>query len=81
MVVVLWIFESAGAANNWNYAYRFWQQDNQPIQLETPDFTLVKLQYVRNNPVEAGIVEKPEDYRLSSVRDYNGGEAYCRLSS
>ena len=67
------IFESAGAANSRNYTYRFWQ-DNQPTQLETPDFALVKLQYLHNNPVEAGFVEKPEDYLLSSARDYNVGK-------
>lgn len=30
-----------------------------------------KLDYIDNNPVEAGIVEKPEDYLYSSSRNYN----------
>ena len=71
---MLWIFKSAGGVNSRNAAYQFWQQDNQPIQLESPDFTLTKLQYMHNNPVKAGVVEKPEDYLLSSARDYNGGK-------
>lgn len=28
------------------------------------------LDYIHNNPVMAGIVEKPEDYIYSSARDY-----------
>ena len=71
---MLWIFKSVGASNSRNNTYQFCQQDNQPILLETPDFTLVKLQYIHNNPVKAGLVEKPEDHLLSSARDYNGGK-------
>ncbi len=71
---MLWIFKQAGANNNRNEAYQFWQQDNQPIQLDTIDFTLIKLNYIHNNPAKAGLVERPEDYLLSSARDYNGGK-------
>jgi putative transposase len=68
---MLWIFKSAGARNNRNDKYQFWQQDNRPIQLETTSFTLTKLEYLHNNPVQAGIVEKPEAYSLSSAKDYH----------
>ena len=71
---MLWIFKQAGTNNSRNNTYQFWQQDNQPIQLDTPDFTLTKLNYLHNNPIKAGLVEKPEDYLLSSARDYNGGK-------
>ncbi len=69
---MLWIFKQAGSNNNRNKKYQFWQQDNRPLQLETKNFTLSKLAYIHNNPVKAGLVEKPEDYMLSSARDYNG---------
>jgi putative transposase len=29
-----------------------------------------KINYIHNNPVRAGIVEKPEDYLYSSARNY-----------
>jgi REP element-mobilizing transposase RayT len=29
-----------------------------------------KIKYIHNNPVEAGIVEKPEEYKYSSARNY-----------
>jgi len=69
---MLWIFKQAGDNNNRNDSYQFWQQDNHPIQLDTPAFTLSKLSYIHNNPVKAGIVNNAEDYLLSSARDYNG---------
>lgn len=31
-----------------------------------------RLDYVHNNPVEAGIVDRPEDYIYSSARCYAG---------
>ncbi|MGI8600088.1 MAG: hypothetical protein ACR2KB_12620 [Chitinophagaceae bacterium] len=33
-----------------------------------------KLDYIHNNPVEAGFVDIPEEYRYSSARDYAGGK-------
>ena len=29
-----------------------------------------KLKYIHNNPVKAGIVEKPEEFKYSSARNY-----------
>ncbi len=29
-----------------------------------------KLRYIHNNPVKAGLVIKPEDYKYSSARNY-----------
>jgi len=31
-----------------------------------------KLDYLHNNPVEAGFVSEPQDYLYSSARDYCG---------
>ncbi len=31
--------------------------------------------YIHNNPVKAGIVEKPEDYLYSSARNYASKDA------
>ena len=69
---ILWLFSSAGKVNSNNEKFQFWQQDNHPIELETNHFMEQKLNYIHNNPVEAGFVENPEDYYLSSARDYAG---------
>jgi REP element-mobilizing transposase RayT len=71
---MLKIFEEAGTENIRNKNYQFWQQDNQPKELFSESFTRQKLEYIHNNPVEAGIVEKAEEYRYSSARDYYYGK-------
>jgi len=35
---------------------------------------LTKLRYIHNNPVKAGLVENPEDYKYSSARNYMFGD-------
>jgi len=71
---MLEIFTKAGTANSRNSGFQFWQQDNQPKELFSEKFTNQKLDYIHNNPVEAGIVEKAEDYLYSSARDYFYGK-------
>jgi|SRR5690242_18388507 len=68
------IFKKAGAQNSRNTNYQFWQQDNQPKIIFTPDFAAQKLEYIHRNPVESGIVEKEEEYIYSSARDYYFGK-------
>jgi REP element-mobilizing transposase RayT len=67
---MLAIFKEAGQKNSRNTDYQFWRQDNQPKECYSPEFTVQKLNYIHNNPVEAGLVEKAEDYLYSSARNY-----------
>ena len=64
------IFRVQGEKNSRNKTYQFWLQDNQPQELYSPAFIFQKINYIHNNPVEAGIVEKPEHYLYSSAKDY-----------
>ena len=66
--------QKSGRKEQQKQEYQFWQQDNHAIQLETVEFTLDKLTYLHNNPVKAGIVDKAEEYLLSSARDYYFGK-------
>lgn len=69
---MLRIFQQAGEANTRNGSYQFWRQDNQPKECFSPAFTAQKIEYIHNNPVEAGLVQKPEDYLYSSAKAYHG---------
>jgi len=40
------------------------------MELYSPAFTVQKLNYIHNNPIEAGLVKKAEDYLYSSAKDY-----------
>ena len=69
---MLQIFKEQGAKNSRNSVYQFWRQDNHPEELFSIGFTWQKMNYMHNNPVESGLVEKAEDYLYSSARDYVG---------
>jgi putative transposase len=78
-----WIMEMmkhAGLNNNNNNDWQLWQQHNQPIELRNAEIFHQKLQYVHDNPVEAGFVEKEEDYWYSSARDFYGKKGLIELS-
>ena len=67
---MLSIFGLAGKSNSNNKDFQVWKQDNHAVQLYSNEFIIEKLDYMHNNPVRAGIVGKPEDYLLSSARNY-----------
>jgi REP element-mobilizing transposase RayT len=71
---MLKIFKEQGEKNNRNLIYQFWRQDNQPKELFSDTFSSQKLNYIHNNPVEAGLVDKAEEYLYSSARDYYFGK-------
>jgi len=54
--------------------YQFWRHDNKPIELWSNKVIKEKVNYVHNNPVEAGLVFKAEDYVYSSAIDYSGAK-------
>ena len=41
--------------------YQFWQHDNKPIELWSNDVIQEKIDYIHQNPVEEGLVFRPED--------------------
>jgi REP element-mobilizing transposase RayT len=71
---MLKIFSEAGRQNCRNKNYQFWRQDNQPKVLFGEKFIDQKLNYIHNNPLVAGIVDKAEEYTCSSARDYYYGK-------
>ena len=69
---ILWMMERAGKQNGNNIRFQLWRQDNHPIELKDSKHIHDTLNYIHNNPVVAGIVEKAEDYLYSSARNYYG---------
>ncbi len=72
-----WILQmmlDAGKQNSNNRNFQLWQQDNHPIELSTEKMMHQKLDYLHDNPVEAGFVEKAEDWLYSSARQYHTGQ-------
>ena len=71
---MLEIYSREGHKNSRNKDFQFWRQDNRPMELYSAAFVFQKTNYIHQNPVEAGIVEKPEHYLYSSARDYEYGK-------
>ena len=52
--------------------YQFWRHDNRPIEVYSNKVIAEKINCIHYNPVEAGYVFRPEEYRYSSAVDYSG---------
>jgi REP element-mobilizing transposase RayT len=62
--------EAEKRSNVWHY--QFWRHDNKPIELWSNKVISKKINYVHQNPVEAGLVFRAKDYVYSSAVDYAG---------
>lgn len=63
-------FKFRGKFNSNNIDYQFWMQNNHPIILDTNEKLDQRINYIHQNPVKAGFVEKAEDWLHSSAADY-----------
>jgi REP element-mobilizing transposase RayT len=68
------IFKRAGEASSKHQKFKFWQNEYHPIELAYREIARQKLDYMHKNPVVAGLVEREEDYLLSSAADYMTGK-------
>ncbi len=50
--------------------YQLWTHENHAVELYSNKFIQQKLNYIHQNPVRAGIVERPEHYLYSSATNY-----------
>ncbi|HSE31433.1 MAG TPA: transposase [Pyrinomonadaceae bacterium] len=55
-----------------NYKYSLWQTEKNVFPIISERTFMQKLNYIHNNPVRAGLVEKATDYRWSSARIWAG---------
>lgn len=72
-------FKKAAIGNSNNSENQFWQQHNNPIELWSSQVIDQKLDYIHNNPVEAGLVEQSWHWKYSSAKDYSDGKGLVNL--
>ena len=65
-------FAASAASLKRNSKYKVWKDGNHPVLLDSNKMMEQRLDYLHNNPVQAGIVDEPEHYVFSSARDYAG---------
>ncbi|HEY8935521.1 MAG TPA: transposase [Cyclobacteriaceae bacterium] len=76
---LLRLFKSAALNSTKHIKYKFWQNEYHPVELFSNEMVDQKLEYVHDNPVKEGIVDKPEDYLYSSARDYAGTKGLLEI--
>ena len=76
---MLWMMERAGTKNSNVKGMQFWQQHNKPIELWSPKVIDQKVNYIHDNPVEAGFVNEPYHWKYSSAIDYSGGKGLLEI--
>jgi putative transposase len=77
---MLWMMERAGKKNGNNKDWQFRQQPNKPTEITDQEMFDKTLDYIHQNPVVAGFVTKPEDWKYSSARDFCGAKGLVELS-
>ena len=73
---MIWMFERVEKKNGNNKNWQFWQQHNQPTEITDQAVFDNTLDCIPQNPVVAGFVIKPEDWKHSSARDFCGPDSY-----
>jgi REP element-mobilizing transposase RayT len=58
------LFRFVGSTNSANKEYQFWQQGFHPVQLDNVEKQQQRLRYLHENPLRAGIVWLPHEYKL-----------------
>lgn len=66
------MFEFSAKKHKRNEKYQLWTHENHAEIVYGNQFMYSKINYIHDNPVRAGIVEKAEDYLYSSARNYAG---------
>ena len=61
--------KAARSKTNVQY-YQLWQHHNKPVELWSTAAIKQKIAYIHNNPVEAGFVTDPVDWKYSSARNF-----------
>jgi putative transposase len=64
---MLTAFEMAGKTNPLNKNHQFWQNGNYPVLLYSNSVTEQKIDYIHENPVNAGFVGSAHEYWYSSA--------------
>ncbi len=60
--------------------YQVWQEGFHPKQINSLEMMTQKIEYIHYNPVKAGFIDRPEDWRNSSARNYSGLEGVISVS-
>lgn len=67
---LLMIFRYHARFNKRNSGLQFWTHENHAVELTYADMIDQRINYIHENPVKAGWVEKAEEYLYSSAKNF-----------
>lgn len=73
------MMQRAASKNSNNTKFQFWEQHNHPIELSNGNMFNQKLNYIHNNPIVAGFVNKAEDWLYSSANGFAENRGMIKL--
>lgn len=65
-------FKRAKKPSHKDSYFQIWQEGFHPKQIVDDSMMIQKIDYIHNNPVKRGFVDRPEAWRYSSIRNYLG---------
>ena len=61
--------------------FQLWQEGSHPQEIQDENMLRQKLEYIRQNPVRRGDVDRPEDWRYSSAGNYTHGVGLINITT
>ncbi len=74
-------FRNRKLAHRTDRTFQLWQEGSHPKEIGTEGMLRQKLEYVHDNPVRRGYVDRPEHWRYSSARNYMGLEGLVPVAT
>jgi putative transposase len=76
---LLWMMEQEGKYHHKSNNWKLWQDGNHPMECYNKEVFHQKLDYIHYNPVKAGFVDNPEDWKYSSAIGYSDNSGMIKL--
>lgn len=73
------IFEYHAKFNKRSGELQFWTHENHAVELNQQYLIDTRINYIHQNPVRAGWVDKPEDFVCSSARNFAGLDSVIEI--
>lgn len=54
--------------------YKIWKSGSHPEMIYSEKFFMQKLNYIHDNPVRKGFIDRPDHWKFSSARNYSEGD-------
>ena len=65
---------------HYDSVHQLWKEGFYPKQILGDKMMIQKIEYIHNNPVNRGYIDKPEDWKYSSARNYLDMKALIPIS-